>query len=83
MDYAALRTLAADPAALVDHLDLVMMSGQMSDYMRDLLIDRLNGPLPDQIPGLTGGTTEQRRSLFRVQQALYLIVNSPEFSVQR
>lgn len=83
MDYAALRTLAADPAALVDHLDLVMMSGQMSEYMRDLLIDRLNGPLPDQIPGLTGGTTEQRRSLFRVQQALYLIVNSPEFSIQR
>jgi uncharacterized protein (DUF1800 family) len=83
MDYTALRTLAADPAALVDHLDLVMMSGQMSDYMRDLLIIRLNGALPDQIPGLTGGTTDQRRSLWRVQQALYLIVNSPEFSVQK
>jgi uncharacterized protein (DUF1800 family) len=83
MNYAALRTLAADPAALVDHLDLVMMSGQMSNYMRDLLITRLNGPLPDQIPGLTGGTTAERRALWRVQQALYLIVNSPEFSVQK
>lgn len=84
MNYAALRVLAADPAALVDHLDLTMMSGQMSDYMRDLLITRLNGPLPDALPGLgMDGTTEQRRSLFRVQQALYLIVTSPEFSVQK
>jgi uncharacterized protein (DUF1800 family) len=84
MDYAALRALAANSATLVDHLDLVMMSGQMSPFMRDLLIDRLDGPLPDAIPGLgTGGTPTERRSLWRVQQALYLIVNSPEFSVQK
>jgi uncharacterized protein (DUF1800 family) len=84
MDYSALRTLAADPAALVDHLNLVMMSGQMSPYMRDLLINRLQGPLPDAIPGFgTGGTAQARTSLWRVQQALYLIVNSPEFSVQK
>lgn len=83
MDYSALRALSTDPAALIDHLNLTMMSGQMSDYMRDLLITRLQGPLPDQIPGLTGGTVEQRRSLFRVQQALYLIVTSPEFSIQK
>jgi uncharacterized protein (DUF1800 family) len=84
MDYSALRTLAADTSDLVDHLDLVMMSGQMSDYMRDLLIARLDGPLPDALPGLgVAGTPDQRRSLFRVQQALYLIVNSPEFSVQK
>jgi uncharacterized protein (DUF1800 family) len=84
MDYDALRALAADPAALVDHLNLVMMSGQMSTYMRELLIDRLEGALPDAIPGLgLGGTPTQRTSLWRVQQALYLIVNSPEFSVQK
>ncbi|MCX7557125.1 DUF1800 family protein [Xanthomonadaceae bacterium JHOS43] len=83
MDYSALRALSSDPAALVDHLDLVMMSGQMSGYMRDLLIDRLNGPLPDSIPGMSGGSTEQRRAVFRVQQALYLIVTSPEFSIQK
>jgi uncharacterized protein (DUF1800 family) len=83
MDYSALRALADDPAALVDRLNLLMMSGQMSDYMRDLLITRLNGPLPDQIPGISGGTAVERRSLFRVQQALYLIVTSPEFSIQK
>ena len=84
MDYSALRTLAEDPAALVDHLNLTMMSGQMSGYMRDLLIARLEeSPLPDQIPGMSGGTAEQRRTVFRVQQALYLIVTSPEFSIQK
>lgn len=83
MDYSTLRTLSANPGALVDHLNLVMMSGGMSSFMRDLLIARLNGPLPDVLPGLSGGTQEQRRSLFRVQQALYLIVTSPEFSVQK
>ncbi|TCO36090.1 DUF1800 domain-containing protein [Dokdonella fugitiva] len=83
MDYSELRALAVNSAALVDRLNLLMMSGQMSDYMRQLLIARLDGPLPDQIPGLSGGTTEERRSLFRVQQALYLIVTSPEFSIQK
>ena len=84
MDYTALRTLSTDPAALVDHLNLVMMSGSMSTYMRDLLIERLNGPLPDSLPGEEPGLTPaQRQSLFRVQQALYLIVNSPEFNIQK
>ncbi|HPF72874.1 MAG: DUF1800 family protein [Rhodanobacteraceae bacterium] len=82
MDYTALKTLAADPAALVDHLNLTMMSGQMSDYMRDLLITRLQGTPPDNLPGQPGGAPMDI-PLFRVQQALYLIVNSPEFNVQK
>ena len=82
MDYAALKTLAANPAALVDHLNLVMMSGQMSTFMRDILINRLNGPLPDSIPGQAAGAPPDQ-ALFRVQQALYLIVNSPEFNIQK
>ncbi|MEZ5464235.1 MAG: DUF1800 family protein [Lysobacteraceae bacterium] len=82
MDYTALKTLAADPAALVDHLDLVMMAGGMSDYMRDLLIIRLQGTPPDNLPGQPNGAPMDL-PLFRVQQALYLIVNSPEFNVQK
>ncbi len=82
MDYTALKTLAANPAALVDHLNLVMMSGQMSDFMRNILLTRLNGPLPDVIPGQPSGAPPDQ-ALFRVQQALYLIVNSPEFNVQK
>ena len=83
MDYSALKALAADPAALVDHLDLVMMSGQMSSYMRDTLLQRLNDPnLPDRLPGQPDGAPFDL-PLHRVQQALYLIVTSPEFSIQK
>lgn len=82
MDYSALKALALTPAALVDHLDLVMLSGRMSGYMRQLLIDRLQAPPPDQVPGQPGGVAADV-ALWRVQQALYLIVNSPEYNVQR
>ncbi len=80
MDYTALKTLAANPPALVDHLNLTMMAGSMSDFMRSLLITRLNGTPPDSIPGQPSG---QDVPLWRVQQALYLIVNSPEFNIQK
>jgi uncharacterized protein (DUF1800 family) len=81
-DYSALKVLAADPAALVDHLNLVMMSGQMTPFMRSLLITRLNGTPPDSIPGQAAGAPPDV-PLWRVQQALYLIVNSPEFNIQK
>jgi hypothetical protein len=79
MDYGPLRALAADPAALVDRLDLLLLNGRMSDYMRDILIARLQGTPPDQVPG----SPTQDVPLWRVQQALYLITTSPEFSVQK
>jgi len=82
MDYTALKILAANPPALIDHLNLVMMSGAMSDFMRSLLITRLNGTPPDAIPGQEAGSP-QDIPLWRVQQALYLIVNSPEFNIQK
>jgi hypothetical protein len=83
MNYGALKALAANPANLVDHLNLVMMAGQMSNSMRNLLITRLNDPNPpDGIPGLPDDAPYDL-ALFRVQQALFLIVTSPEFSVQK
>ena len=83
MNYGALKALAGNPANLVDHLDLTMMSGQMSDPMRNLLITRLSDPNPpDYIPGLPDNAPYDL-ALFRVQQALFLIATSPEFAVQR
>ena len=79
MDYGPLKVLAADPSALVDRLDLLLLNGQMSDYMRDILVTRLQGAPPDQVPG----SPVQDVPLWRVQQALYLIATSPEFSVQK
>lgn len=82
MDYSTLKTLASTPAQLVDHLDLVLMARSMSPSMRSLLINRLHGTPPDSIPGQPAGAP-QDVPLWRVQQALYLIVNSPEFNIQR
>jgi len=59
-----------------------MMSGRMTPFMRNLLITRLNGTPPDNIPGQPSGAP-QDVPLWRVQQALYLIVNSPEFNIQK
>ncbi|HEY0660369.1 MAG TPA: DUF1800 domain-containing protein [Lysobacter sp.] len=63
--------LAATPAALLDRYNLMFMSGQMSPRMRQVLLDRLN-----EIPNTNSGRE-------RVQEALYLIVNSPEYTVQK
>lgn len=79
MDYGPLKLLAADPAALVERLDLLLLNGQMSDYMRDILVARLQGEAPDAVPG----SDTRDVPLWRVQQALYLIATSPEFSVQK
>lgn len=72
MDYAAtLNPLAADPAALVERLNLLLMSGQMSPFMRDVLVTRLTA-----LTNANGGRD-------RVQHALYLVLNSPEYSIQK
>ena len=65
--------LAADAAALVDRYDLLFLSGSMSPPMRQTLLSYLR-----DIPG---NTVAGRRR--RVQDALYLIVNSPEYVVQK
>ncbi|MCL1635154.1 DUF1800 domain-containing protein [Luteimonas sp. SX5] len=65
--------LAANPSALVDRYNLLFMSGQMSVPMRHALLERLQG--------MPGSTEAQRRT--RVQEALYLIINSPEYVVQK
>ncbi|WP_257387381.1 DUF1800 domain-containing protein [Tahibacter caeni] len=72
MDYATtLNPLAADPAALVERLNLLLMSGQMSPFMRDVLVTRLNA-----LANANGGRD-------RVQHALYLVLSSPEYSIQK
>lgn len=76
MDYAADAALAAaDPAALVDEYDTLFMAGQMSPFMRGVLLTRLQALLADDYGADLG--------LVRVQHALYLILNSPEYSIQK
>ncbi|MBL8299009.1 MAG: DUF1800 domain-containing protein [Rhodanobacteraceae bacterium] len=66
-------TLAANPAALVDRYNLLLLSGQMSPWMRAHLIAYLES--------ITSDTPNHLRQ--RVHEALYLIVNSPEYAVQK
>ena len=62
------------PAQLVDNYNYLFMSGQMSPFMRNTLVTRL-AALTDN----SGGDLGRQR----VQHALYLIMNSPEYSVQK
>ena len=59
--------------ALVDRYDLLFLAGRMSPGMRQTLLSYLQ-----DVPG---NTLEGRRR--RVKDALYLIVNSPEYVVQK
>ncbi|MGH8082939.1 MAG: DUF1800 domain-containing protein [Lysobacter sp.] len=64
---------AATPTTLIDRYNTLFLSGQMSAPMRQVLLERLNG--------MPVNNTAAKRA--RVQEALYLIVNSPEYIVQK
>ena len=64
------QNLASDPAGLVDHLNSLLMSGGMSSSTRNILINAVT-----QIPATN--------TLERVRTAIYLVVNSPEFAVDK
>src|SRR5438270_670933 len=70
LSLAAEQTRAADPAGLVDHLNSLLMAGGMSSGTRNILINAVN-----QIPAAN--------ILERVRTAIYLVVNSPEFVVDK
>jgi uncharacterized protein (DUF1800 family) len=62
--------LAADPPALVDHLNLLLMGGAMSPEMHAIVQSMVEDTDP----------ADPRQ---RVLEALYLITTSPEFAVQK
>jgi uncharacterized protein (DUF1800 family) len=64
------ETLAADPAQLVDHLNSLLMAGNMSSTMRTTLINIIT-----QIP--------EKSATERVKMAIDLVVNSPEYVIDK
>jgi uncharacterized protein (DUF1800 family) len=64
------QTLATNPTQLVDHLNTLLMANGMSSAMRTTLINAIT-----QIAA--SNPTE------RVRTAIYLVVNSPEFVVEK
>lgn len=68
----------SDPSdRLVDAYNLRFMSGQMSGYMRQILIEYL-----DRIDSTWADQGEDWR-LERVKRALYLVLTSPEYAIQK
>lgn len=63
-------SLAADPPRLVDRLDRLFLAGKMSSAMRNILLNAIN-----QIPA--NNPTERART------AIYLVINSPEYGVEK
>jgi uncharacterized protein (DUF1800 family) len=70
LNLTAEQTRASDPAGLVDHLNSLLMAGGMSSNMRNIMINAVT-----QIPSTN--PTE------RVRTAIYLVVNSPEFVIDK
>jgi uncharacterized protein (DUF1800 family) len=62
--------MAANPTQLVDHLNTLLMASSMSPAMRSILINAVT-----QIPATN--PTERTRT------AIYLVINSPEFAVDK
>jgi len=71
LDLGFETTLAGQPGNLVSHLDQLLMGGQMSPVMRSILID------------LVIDTPLSASGIERVTEAIFAIVTSPEFAVQR
>ena len=63
-------TMAANPTQLVDHLNSLLMANNMSTEMRTILINAIT-----QIPA--SNPTE------RAKTAIYLVINSPEFTIDK
>ena len=81
-DYTAELALADNPAALLDRLDLLLMSGQMTATQRNLVTAAINGRA---IPAATGSNQaaidSARRD--RVSIAVVLTMASPDYVVQK
>jgi uncharacterized protein (DUF1800 family) len=70
IDLAYEQSIAGNPAQLVDHLNALLMGGTMSPAMRTIIVDAVT-----KIPA--GSPLERART------AIYLVVNSPEYVIQK
>ncbi|CAN5611676.1 hypothetical protein BH20VER1_BH20VER1_09000 [soil metagenome] len=70
LDLTYERSIAGNPAQLVDHLDRLLMNGAMSAAMRAIVVGAVE-------------QTAASNPTERVRTAIYLIVNSPEYVIQR
>jgi hypothetical protein len=70
LDFSGFLSLAANPDALIDNLNTLMMSGQMSPEMRTSIVNAVRA-------------VASSNSLKRVRTAVYLIATSSQYQVVR
>jgi len=70
-DLSSLTELAKDMDALLDHFDLVLCNGQMSEHTRKVIKDELNQFLPST------------NISSRIKLAIYLIMISPDYVIAK
>lgn len=82
LDFSAEAALADDAGKLVDRIDLLLMSGQMSDALRSEIIAGVNGRA---IPAATATNQAQVEAakLDRVRIAIALTMASPDYLIQK
>ncbi|SFM60719.1 DUF1800 domain-containing protein [Rugamonas rubra] len=84
--YAAELKLAANPAALVDRVNLLLMNGAMTSALRGQILSAINSvPLPAATAGnaAAAAAAVARAQRNRVYLAVYLSMASPEYLVQK
>lgn len=74
LDLSAAAAEADDPDALADHLEILLLGGEMSDTLRQALLT-----LAAAVPEAEDGS----HRLLRAQRAAMLVAVSPEYAVQR
>ena len=74
------RELSKNPAELLDHLNLILMAGQMSEQMYELILNHLNANKVDPTWDQTGQTWARDTLIY---EALFLVMASPEYAAQR
>ena len=80
--YAAELKLAAEPAALVDRVNLLLMNGAMTSVLRGQILAAINSvPLPAATAGNAAAVARAQHN--RVYLAVYLSMASPEYLVQK
>jgi uncharacterized protein (DUF1800 family) len=81
-DYSAELALAAQPAQLIDRVNLLLVAGQMSSTLRNQLVTALNAVA---IPAATAtnATAVETARKNRVYLAIFLTMASPEYLAQR
>lgn len=70
LDFSAFQPLAGDPQSLVDNLNTLMLSGQMSSEMRAAIVAAVRA-------------VASSNPLKRVRTAVYLIATSSQYQVER